>query len=260
MQPSNELVFLGTGTSTGVPLIGCDCAVCRSGAPENQRTRSSIALGLPQGVLVVDTTPDFRTQLLREEIGRVDAVFYTHAHADHIFGMDDLRIFSLRSGRPTPIYCDEVVEQRLRRSYDYCFAKPTGAYHLAPRVEVARVAAGDSLDVLGARCLTLRLLHGDLPILGLRIGGVAYCTDVKEIPDETLPLLQDLDLLILGALRHRPHPTHMSLEEALAAAERIGARRTLLTHLSHEIDHQSVDATLPEGVSLAYDGLRAPLT
>lgn len=255
-----ELVFLGTGTSTGVPLLGCHCAVCRGGHPKNQRTRSSIALGLPEGVLLVDTTPDMRTQLLREGVDDVGAVFYTHAHADHIFGMDDLRVFSLRSHRPTPIYCDDLVERRLRHSFDYCFAERTGEYHLAPRLEVHSIFAGEPFDALGARCLPLALMHGKLPILGLRIGGVAYCTDVKTIPEATLPLLADLDLLILGALRLRPHPTHMSLDEAIEAAELIGAKRTLFTHMSHDLDHPAVENSLPTGIGLAYDGLRAPLS
>lgn len=256
---NNKLVFLGTGTSTGVPLLGCDCSVCTSDDPKNSRTRSSIALGLPDGVLVVDTTPDFRSQLLREGIGDVGSVFYTHAHADHIFGLDDLRTFSLRTGRPTPVFCDATVEARLRRSFDYAFAEPNGGYFVVPRLQLHSLRPGESFDVLGARATPIPLLHGDLEILGLRVGDVAYCTDVKTIPESSRPLLEGLDLLILGALRRRPHPTHFNLEEALVEAERIGARRTLFTHISHEFDHETVQRELPQAVELAFDGLRAPL-
>jgi phosphoribosyl 1,2-cyclic phosphate phosphodiesterase len=258
---SGQLIFLGTGTSVGVPMIGCGCAVCTSDDPRNKRLRCSIILGLPQGNLLVDTTPDMRTQLLRERIGVVHAVLFTHEHVDHLYGLDDLRLFPHYTGQRVPIYCEPAVERRIRSSFDYCFSPeaqefPPGAL---PQLDFEPIAR-EPFWVLGERVVPLRLIHGRLPILGFRFGNIAYCTDVSEIPDETWPLLDGLDVLVLDSLRSRPHPTHFSLEEAIEAAQRIGAKRTLFTHMSHELDHAATNAQLPPGIELAYDGLRLPLS
>jgi phosphoribosyl 1,2-cyclic phosphate phosphodiesterase len=256
-----QLVFLGTGTSVGVPAIGCGCAVCTSAHPRNQRTRCAVVLGLPEGNLLIDTPPDLRTQLLRERIGIVHAVLYTHDHADHLYGLDDLRLFPFYLGGPVPLYCEPFVERRIRRSFDYAFSnhEPThvGA---APSLDL-RTITTDPFTILQTRVVPVRLKHGPrFEVLGFRIGNVAYCTDTNEIPAESWAKLQGLDVLILDALRPRPHATHFSLQEAIEAARQIGARQTVFTHVSHELEYEATNAALPPGMELAYDGMRIPLT
>jgi len=256
----DELIFLGTGTSVGVPAIGCGCAVCTSDNIRNQRTRASIALGLPQGNLLIDTSPDLRWQLLREGIGVIHAALFTHDHSDHLMGLDDVRLFPFYLEHAFPLYCEESVEQRIRRCFDYAFDGGQRTHAGAvPDLEFHQITT-DPFSLLGATVTPLRLRHGRFDVLGFRVGDVAYCTDTNEIPPESWPLLEDLDVLILDALRDRPHPTHFSLNEALEVIERLRPRRALLTHMSHEMDHESVSARLPEGVQLAFDGLRVPLS
>lgn len=258
---AGQMVLLGTGTSVGVPAIGCGCAVCTSDHPRNRRTRAGVALGLPEGNLLIDTPPDLREQLLREEIGIVHGVVYTHEHADHIFGLDDLRLMQFYLGGPVPLYCEEVVERRIRRSYDYAFEAPEGLHSGAvPQLAVHRIGL-EPFDVLGATLHPLRLYHGPrFDVLGFRIGNVAYCTDAKTVPPESMEQLEGLDVLVLGCLRRTPHATHLSLPEALAVIADLKPRRALLTHISHDLDYEQINAELPEGVELAYDGLRTPLT
>ncbi len=258
---SGQFILLGTGTSVGVPTIGCRCDVCSSTNPRNQRTRCSAVVGLPDGILLIDTPPDLRFQLLREQIGVVHAVLYTHEHADHLFGLDDLRLFQFYLGHPVPIYCEESVEKRIRRAYDYAFANVEQTHQGAtPQLEFCRIST-DPFDLLGARIVPIRLDHGPrFQVLGFRIGDLAYCTDTNHVPAESMQLLQGLDVLILDALRHKPHATHFSVEEALEVARQIGARRTYFTHVSHDLDYEQTNAQLPAGVELAYDGLRLPIT
>lgn len=258
---SGQLIMLGTGTSVGVPTIGCGCAVCQSGDPKNQRTRSSVILGLPEGNLLIDTTPDLRHQLLRERIGVVHAVLYTHEHTDHMMGMDDLRLFPFYLGHPVPLYCEPKVQRRIEQAFEYAFnaEKPTheGA---VPQVRFQNLSL-DPLELLGVKITPIRLLHGPrFVVLGFRIGRIAYCTDTSAIPAESWELLQDLDLLILDALRNRPHLTHFSLEQAVEVGQRCGAKRVLFTHISHELDHHATNATLPAHMALAYDGQRINLS
>ena len=255
---SGRLVFLGTGTSTGVPVLGCGCDTCTSADPRDCRTRSSVLRGLPGGTLLVDTTPDLRTQLLREGIRSVDAILYTHDHADHVYGLDDVRPLCFRSGRSIPIFCEERVENRIRRVFDYAFAAVPPAGGGVPKVVFERITT-EAFDLLGQRIVPLRLRHGPLDVLGFRFGGLAYCTDTNLIPEATWPLLENLDTLVLDCLRPQRHSTHFSLDEALAVASRVGARRTLLVHMGHELGHAAVSAGLPAGVELAYDGLTVPL-
>jgi len=253
------LIVLGSGTSVGVPALGCGCPVCTSSDPRNQRLRSSVILGLPEGNLLIDTTPDLRTQLLRERIGIVHAVAYTHSHADHLFGLDDVRLFPLYLGHPMRLFCQADVESQIRRSFDYAFTglEPT---HVGSVPQLAFERIGDGpFDLLGARVTPIPLTHGRFNVLGFRVGNVAYCTDTNGIPEASWPLLTGLDTLILDALRPRPHPTHFSLEEAIEVARRIGARQTYFTHMTHELEHTATEATLPSGMALAYDGLRVPL-
>jgi phosphoribosyl 1,2-cyclic phosphate phosphodiesterase len=198
-----------------------------------------------------------RLQLLRERVDRVHAIAYTHAHADHLFGLDDARMFPRGIGGPVPVYCEAGVEDTIRRVFAYAFTQemerlsPGGV----PKLRFERIAPGERVELLGAAVLPIRLWHGRLPVLGFRIGDVAYCTDVSAIPDESWPLLEGLELLILDALREEPHPTHFCLQEALAVVERVRPWRTFLTHLSHGYDHGSAERLLPPGVALGYDGL-----
>jgi phosphoribosyl 1,2-cyclic phosphate phosphodiesterase len=255
------MVFLGTGTSVGVPAIGCGCPVCTSRNPRNKRTRCGLALGLPHGNLLVDTPPDLRQQLLREKIGLVHAVLYTHEHADHIFGLDDLRLMQFYLGGPVPLYCERAVELRIRKSFDYAF-RPVDGLHTGAIPQLAPRTIGlEPFNVLGARVTPVRLHHGaTVPVLGFRFGNVAYCTDVNAIPPESMDELRGLDVLVLDCLRREPHATHFGLDQALAVAAELEPRRTLLTHMSHNLEHDATSAELPAGVELAYDGLEVPLT
>ena len=257
---SGQLVFLGTGTSVGVPTLGCDCPVCTSNNPRNNRMRCALVLGLPEGNLLIDTPPDLRTQLLREGIGLIHAVAYTHEHADHLYGLDDLRIFPYFLQGAMPLFCEPRVEDRIRRSFDYAFDGRHLHLHpgAVPHLEIKAIGL-DSFGLLGATVTPFRLHHGRLPVLGFRVGDIAYCTDTSAIPEESWPRLEGLRVLILDCLRPRPHPTHLSLEEAVDLAQRIGAAQTYFTHISHELEHDATNALLPPGMQLAYDGLRLEL-
>ncbi|MBN2021370.1 MAG: MBL fold metallo-hydrolase [Pirellulales bacterium] len=257
---AGKLVFLGTGTSHGVPVIGCDCATCTSANPKNHRMRSSVAIGLPEGNLLIDTTPELRLQLLRAQIGVVHAVLYTHSHADHLFGLDDLRILPRYLEADVPIYCEESVEAKIRSAFDYAFDPVAMAYPAGgvPKLEFRRIDT-EPFEALGARITPIRLRHGRYDVLGFRFGNLAYCTDVKEIPPESMEKLTGLDTLILGCLRHTPHVTHMNVEEAIATAERLAPKRTILTHMCHRLEHDALARQLPEGMEPAYDGLEVSL-
>ena len=252
-----RLVFLGSGTSNGVPVLGCDCTVCTSSDPRNFRTRPSVLLSLPRGNLLIDTTPEMRLQLLRERVRIVHAIAFTHPHADHMLGLDDARAFPRFLGGPVPIYCEQETEESIRRVFHYAFQErlaslPPG---YLPKLKFERIAPGIAFDVLGQTILPIRLEHGRMPVLGFRVRDLAYCTDVSRIPEASWPMLEGLDTLILDALRFEPHPTHFSLSEALAVIERLRPKRTFLTHLSHAFDHGVSESTLPPSVALAYDGL-----
>jgi phosphoribosyl 1,2-cyclic phosphate phosphodiesterase len=255
------MIVLGSGTSVGVPAIGCGCSVCRGDNPRNKRTRCSVIVGLPAGNLLIDTAPDMRAQLLREDIGLVHAVAYTHEHADHLFGLDDLRLMQFYVGGPLPLYCEPIVEDRIRRTFDYAFSPQAETHQGAAPKLTFRTIGLDPFEVLGATLTPIRLRHGPrFEVLGFRIGNVAYFTDANEIPPASWSRLENLDVLVLDALRHRPHVTHFSLSEAVEVAHRTGARRTYFTHVSHDLDYGPTNAELPDGMELAYDGLRIPLT
>lgn len=258
---TGEMIVLGTGTSVGVPALGCDCPVCTSDNPRNRRTRCSAILGLPGGNLLIDTPPDLRMQLLREGIGIVHGVLYTHEHADHVFGLDDLRLMQFYLDGPVPLYCEERTARRIRKSYDYAFVEEAETHTGArPKLAIHEIDARP-VDVLGQRVVPIRLEHGPrFSVLGFRVGNVAYSTDVSGIPEESWPLLEGLDVLVLSALRHRPHLTHFSLGQAVEAANRVGARQTYFTHMSHELEYEATNASLPAGMELAYDGLQIALT
>ncbi len=255
-----QLVILGTGTSVGVPCLGCACSVCQSDNPRNRRMRCGVVLGLPGGNLLIDTPPDLRSQLLREKIGIVHSVLYTHEHADHLFGLDDLRLMPFYLGCPVPLYCTEQVEQRIRKSFDYAFDGRIKTHPGAvPQLEFHRIA-DDPFKILETDITPIRLQHGPrFEVLGFRIGNIAYCTDTNQIPSESWPLLEGLEVLILDALRPRPHTTHFSLQEAIKVAQKVTPQRTYFTHVSHELEHETTNAQLPPGMELAYDGLKIPL-
>jgi phosphoribosyl 1,2-cyclic phosphate phosphodiesterase len=253
---SPHVVVLGSGTSNGVPSPARDYPAEFLANPRNHRTRTSIVLCGLSGNVLVDCGPDFRTQVLREGIKQIDACILTHTHADHVMGMDDLRSFCLRLDGPMPVYAAPRHQEDVRRIFAYAFAEaPPGVW--VPRFDLRGVP--DELHLAGLDLRTFWVLHGGEPVLGLRCGGFAYVTDVNEIPGLAMDALGGLDDLILDAVRIKPHPNHFNLEQALVAAHEIGAKRTWLTHLSDDFDHDVTNARLPSGVQLAYDGLRIPL-
>ncbi|MBV8114960.1 MAG: MBL fold metallo-hydrolase [Silvibacterium sp.] len=256
-----EIVILGSGTSMGVPTLGCQCNVCTSSDLRNSRSRPSIAIQwtdhTSNQTVVIDTGPDFRYQAIREKIHHVDAVFYTHGHADHILGMDDLRPLSFRHPGSLNLYADDITAEVLHRVFDYTFAAEN-KYPTRARVNIRRLNDHDSVNVAGVRFQRVPLLHGSLTVGGFRFGSAAYLTDMSTIPDSSLPLLQNLDVLIIDALRPQPHPSHASIDQALGWVERLQARRAFFTHMSHEVEHSETEDRLPSHVRLAYDGLRIP--
>ena len=251
-----RLTFLGTGTSTGVPTLACHCRVCTSSDPRDKRTRPSLLLEFDGRVVVIDTTPDFRTQALREGIERLDAVVFTHAHVDHVLGLDDVRPLYFRQGEPIPIFADPRSMESLRRIFTYIF---DGNYPYGGIAKLDPHVIEGPIDLWGKRLIPVPVLHGALPVLGFRFDKAAYVTDFSTIPETTLPLLEGLDLLILDALRHKPHPTHSNVEQSLALVERLRPRQALFTHIAHELGHAETNASLPPQVRLAYDGLKLEL-
>ena len=251
-MPGLRVVFLGTGTSHGIPMIGCRCEVCTSNDPHDRRTRASILIQWGEHALLVDTTPELRLQCVACGVARVDAVLFTHQHADHIVGLDDLRRFNALQQASLPCYGSKHTLDVLRRMFPYAFADDPEYPSAKPHLTLHPIDG--PLDLFGMPVVPVPLWHGRLPILGYRVGRFAYCTDCSRIPEESLELLSGLDVLVLDALRRRPHPTHMNLEQAVAAARQVGAKRTFFTHIAHELRHEAVNAELPAGMALAYDG------
>ncbi|MEO8089484.1 MAG: MBL fold metallo-hydrolase [Gemmatimonadales bacterium] len=252
-----RLTFLGTGTSFGVPQIGCDCAVCRSTDPRDKRNRSGAILETAGSTILIDTPPELRLQLLAGGFSRIDAVVYTHEHADHVNGIDDLRIFSVRQRGPLPIYGPAETLDRVRASFNYIFDDAVRPYEgtSKPRLSLHPTEPGRPVVMAGVEVLPLAFQHGHLRVFGYRFGNLAYITDVKAIPETAFDQLRGLDVLVLNALWWRPHPTHLSISEAVDTARALGARRTYLTHLTHETGHAELEARLPAGVFPAHDGL-----
>ena len=249
---SLRVTMLGSGTSTGVPVIGCTCPVCTSENPRNKRWRPGLKLEKDGQVVLVDTPTDLREQALRFGLPRVDAVVFTHAHADHVFGLDEVRIFNFRQRSPIPCYGSAATLRALRRTFAYVFDE-SQAGGGKPQLELIEVKGNFAL--LGQEVVPIPVWHGELEVYGYRFGNFAYVTDCNVIPEQSFELLDGVEVLILDALRYRPHSTHFSVSEALAVAARIGAAQTFLTHLAHEIDHGSPAVALPPGVEFGYDGL-----
>ncbi|MEW6323351.1 MAG: MBL fold metallo-hydrolase [Acidobacteriota bacterium] len=254
MSGRARVTFLGTGTSHGVPMIGCACDTCRSTDPRDRRLRPSIHLRVDGGpAVLVDTATDLRQQALAFGVDRVDAILFTHSHADHVMGLDEVRRFNVLQQGPIPAYADRATAADLRRTFRYVFEPPAEKGGGIPQIELCEI---DGPFTLGPLHVTpVPLLHGARPILGFRVGSFAYLTDCNAIPDPSWPLLRGLDTLVLDALRHRPHPTHFTVAQALDVVARLAPRQTYLTHICHDLPHAATNRSLPSGVALAYDGL-----
>lgn len=252
-----KLTFLGTGTSFGVPVIGCDCETCTSTDPRDHRTRHGAAVEFGGGRLLVDTPPELRLQLLAAGIDSVDAVWFTHVHADHVHGIDDVRIFTVRRGDMDAYVAAEyraTIERHFQYIFDDAFQPPKGSSK--PRIRLHSFEPGTSVEILGRTVHPVCVPHGGCRVYGFRVGGLGYVTDAKSIPDEARQLLEGVDVLVLNALWFGPsHASHFNIEEAIEVARSLGARRTYLTHLTHRVRHAELDERLPEGVHGAYDGL-----
>ncbi len=247
------ITVLGSGTSTGVPTIGCECAVCTSTDARDKRLRPSILVRYAGHGILIDTTPDFRQQALRAPIERVDAILYTHAHADHILGLDDVRPFNYRQRSAIPIYAKQDTLDAIRRVFRYAF-EPEPAQTSIPRLKLHAIL-DQPFDLFGLTITPLRVMHGEQEILGFRLGSAAYITDQSDIPPATKEKLRDLDVLFLDALRHKPHPTHSTVAQSLKWVEELQPRQAYFTHICHDLGHARTEAGLPANVHLAYDGL-----
>jgi phosphoribosyl 1,2-cyclic phosphate phosphodiesterase len=262
-----KITVLGSGTSSGVPTIGCECAVCHSDDPRDNRLRPSLLIehnliehnliehnaeGRTANI-VIDSTPDFRTQALRAGLTRLDALVFTHAHADHILGLDDIRPFNYRQKQHIPIYLHQPTFDVIHRVFDYVFDTRERSTNI-PKLDV-HIVGEDPFEAAGLTFEPIPLLHGDAVIHGYRFGNVAYLTDHSTIPEASLARLQGLDVLFLDALRHKPHPTHSTVEQSIATALALRAKKTFFTHICHDLPHAATEATLPEHVFMAYDGL-----
>lgn len=243
----------------GVPTLGCECRVCTSADPHDRRMRPSVALTWPGHSIVFDTGPDFRLQALTHGIRNVDAVFYTHGHADHILGLDDLRPLSFGRKERLPLYADDATAEVIERIYPYTFA-PDATYPNRARVAMHRIRDHESVEAAGVRVQRIPLLHGELATAGFRFGDTAYLTDMSSIPETSLPLLEGLEHVILDALRREPHPSHANLEQAMHWGIRLGARHVWFTHMSHDLQHEETNRELPAHMRLAYDGLEIPVS
>ena len=248
-----RITFLGTGTSHGVPMIGCECATCRSTDPHDNRLRPSICIETSGARVLVDAGPDLREQALRHRIARVDAIVFTHGHADHILGMDDVRRFNALMDGSMPCYGDAATLEDIRRMFSYVFDPATPKGGGLPQLDL-RVIDGP-FSVGDIHLQPVPIWHGRRRILGFRVGAFAYLTDCSRIDEAAWPLLERLEVLVLDALREKPHPTHFSLSDAIATAARIGAARTFFTHMAHDLPHEATNARLPDGMRLAHDGL-----
>lgn len=249
-----RVTFLGTGTSTGVPVVGCRCRICTSGDPKNQRLRQSVKIEANDRVFLIDTTPDLRFQLLRDPIPRLDFILFTHSHADHVMGLDDVRPFNFFQRRTLVAYANPLTAKAIRRAFSYIWDPNTQLGGGKPQIELREVEG--AFEHEGIRIVPIPVRHGDWTILGYRIGPFAYITDTNGIPASSMRLLEGVEVLALDGLRlGPPHPTHFVIDEAIEAARPLGAKTTYLIHLTHDIDHETVDAQLPAGFRLAWDGL-----
>ena len=249
-----RVTFLGTGTSTGVPVVGCHCRVCTSTDANNKRLRQSVSVEADGKYFLIDTSTDLRLQLLRHPIPRLDFILFTHSHSDHLMGLDDIRPFNFRQREPIQAYASPMTAKAIRRAFSYIWDDRSQIGGGKPQLELTEVEGPFTYE--GIEIVPVPVEHGDWTILGFRIVRFAYITDTNGIPPSSMRLLDGVEVLALDGLRPAPrHPTHFTIDEAVACAEEIGARETWLIHLTHEVDHEELDATLPPGIRLAYDGL-----
>jgi phosphoribosyl 1,2-cyclic phosphate phosphodiesterase len=254
---SIELLFLGSGTSAGVPMIGCHCPVCTSADPRDKRMRPSVVISYHGRRVLVDTTPELRLQCVAHGVDMIDAIVFTHSHADHVMGLDDVRRFNAISKAPLDVWADAATHEALTRCFGYAFKEPSPEVALfRPHLRRRHIEEHLAFEVAGRKWTPIRLMHGGMPVLGFRVGRLAYCTDVNQIADESFDKLRGLDVLVLDALHHLEHLAHFSIAQAIEVARRIGARQTFFTHMTHNVSHALVEPTLPEGIHLGYDGLR----
>jgi len=247
--------FLGTGTSQGIPVIGCDCKVCQSKNPKDKRLRVSVLVQSPEATVVIDCGPDFRQQMLREKVVDLDAIVFTHEHTDHVIGVDDVRPFNFRTWKNMPLYASSRVQENLKSRFGYAFEE--NPYPGAPLLELKTIHKEVPFNIHDLHFIPIEIMHGKLPILGFRIGDFAYLTDMKTIEEKELDKLKNLKVIVIDALHQREHHSHMNLAEALLFAKKIGAQKTYLTHLSHMMGlHNQITESLPENVEIAYDGLK----
>ena len=250
-----ELLFLGTGTSAGVPMIGCDCQTCVSTDVRDKRTRPSVVISYLGKTVLVDTTPELRIQAVAQKLKHVDSIVFTHAHADHIMGLDDLRRFNAIKNGPLDIWADRATHETLVRCFGYAFNKPKAEMKVF-RPHLVHRLIEDEFEVEGLIWKPIPMIHGEMPVLGFRVGKLAYCTDVSEIPDSSMAMLEGLDILVLDALQWVKHPTHLTIDEAIEIGRRVKPTKMYLTHIAHALKHEETNAVLPDGIELAYDGLR----
>jgi len=250
---SFKITVLGSGTSAGVPTVGCHCAVCTSTDPRDKRLRPSILISYEGRRVLIDTTPDFRTQALRVNLERLDAVVFTHSHADHIMGLDDVRPYNFRQKGQIPIYAAADTMAAIHRCFLYIFDGEKKESNV-PRLD-CHVIDGAAFNLFGLEFLPVPILHGSSTIYGFRFGAAAYLTDHSEIPESSMKCLRDLDVLFLDALRHKPHPTHSTVDRSVRTAEQLAPLRAFFTHISHDLPHERTESLLPPNVRLAYDGL-----
>lgn len=250
-----SITILGTGTSQGIPVIGCDCKVCQSNNPKDKRLRVSALIQVDDTNIVIDCGPDFRQQMLREQVKNIDAIIFTHEHTDHVIGVDDVRPFNFRTWKNMPLYATERVQKDLKNRFGYAFVE--NPYPGAPLLELKTIDKNTPFEINNIPIIPIEIMHGKLPILGFRIGDFAYMTDMKTISEEEYKKLEDVKVVVIDSLQQREHFSHMTLEESIAFAQKLGAKQTYLTHLSHIMGlHEEVSELLPEGIDIAYDGLK----
>lgn len=258
MESPLQITVLGSGTSVGVPTIGCHCDVCTSTDPRDNRLRPSILIGYEGHNVLIDTTPDFRAQALRAKIDRIDAILFTHSHADHVMGLDDVRPFNFRQKGRIPIYASTKTMDSIQRCFQYIFEDVQRETHV-PRLET-HVIDGAPFDLFGLEFRPIPVLHGPQIIYGFRFGAAAYLTDHSDIPESSMEQLRGLDVLFLDALRHKPHPTHSTVERSVKTVEKLAPRRAFFTHICHDLPHARTESQLPPHIRLAYDGLEITVT
>ncbi len=253
-----KVTFLGTGTSQGVPLIGCDCEVCISADPRDNRLRSSIWVQIGDTSIVVDSGPDFRYQMLRAKVKKLDAIVFTHSHKDHIAGLDDVRAYNFFSKKAVNIYATQETQEALKREFYYVFSEKQ--YPGIPQIDLNTINAQQNFDINGHTIKPILVKHMHMDVLGFRFGDFTYITDANYIAPEEIEKIKGSKVLVLNALRHKEHPSHYTLEEAIKVAEEIGAEQTYFTHISHQLgNHSKINNQLPDGIQLSYDGLELEL-